>query len=316
METKQTKRLAGLSITFAATLVAAPAMANQCETVRFSDVGWTDITATTAATTLVLQGMGYKTDIQLLSVPVTYTSLANGDIDVFLGNWMPTMEADIAKYRDAGTVETIHRNLEGAKYTLAVPKYAFEGGVKTFADIAKFEDQLKGRIYGIEPGNDGNRLIQDMIDSDAFGLKGFQLVESSEAGMLSQVKRAVRRDQWIVFLGWAPHPMNSNFELAYLDGGDEYFGPNYGGANVYTNVRQNYTSECPNVGKLLTNLTFSLPMENEIMDGILNDGVKPDVAAKEWLQSNPDALTAWLDGVKTVDGKDALPAVKAHLNIQ
>ncbi|CZF86608.1 choline ABC transporter substrate-binding protein [Grimontia marina] len=316
MENKQTKRLAGLSITLAAGLTAIPAMASQCETVRFSDVGWTDITATTAATALVLQGMGYNTDIQLLSVPVTYTSLANGDIDVFLGNWMPTMEGDIAKYREAGTVETIGMNLEGAKYTLAVPKYAFEGGVKNFADIAKFEDNFKGRIYGIEPGNDGNRLIQDMIDANAFGLKEFELVESSEAGMLSQVKRAVRRDQWIVFLGWAPHPMNSNFELEYLDGGDDYFGPNYGGANVYTNVRKNYTTECPNVGKLLTNLKFTLPMENEIMNGILNDGEKPEVAAKEWLQGNPEVLTAWLDGVKTQDGKDALPAVKAHLNIQ
>ncbi|MDD1779927.1 choline ABC transporter substrate-binding protein [Enterovibrio sp. ZSDZ35] len=316
MDKIQTQRLTGISLTLAASLLAAPAFANQCETVRFSDVGWTDITATTAATTLVLQGMGYETDIQLLSVPVTYTSLANGDIDVFLGNWMPTMEGDIAKYRDAGTVETIGMNLEGAKYTLAVPKYAFEGGVKNFADIAKFEDNFKGRIYGIEPGNDGNRLIQDMIDSDAFGLKGFDLVESSEAGMLSQVKRAVRRDQWIVFLGWAPHPMNSNFELEYLAGGDDYFGPNFGGANVYTNVRQNYTTECPNVGKLLTNLKFSLPMENEIMNGILNDGVKPSVAAKEWLQGNPEVLTVWLEGVKTQDGKDALPAVKAHLKIQ
>ncbi|SFP01708.1 glycine betaine/proline transport system substrate-binding protein [Enterovibrio norvegicus DSM 15893] len=316
MDNKQTKRLTGLSLALAATMAAAPAMASQCDVVRFSDVGWTDITATTAATTLVLQGMGYKTDIQLLSVPVTYTSLANGDIDVFLGNWMPTMEGDIAKYRDAGTVETVNMNLEGAKYTLAVPKYAFEGGVQSFEDIAKHEDKFKGRIYGIEPGNDGNRLIQDMIDADAFGLEGFNLVESSEAGMLSQVKRAVRRDQWIVFLGWAPHPMNSNFELEYLAGGDDYFGPNYGGANVFTNVRKNYLSECPNVGKLLTNQKFSLAMENDIMNGILNDGDKPEIAAQEWLQANPDVLNAWLDGVKTADGKDALAAVKAHLDIQ
>jgi glycine betaine/proline transport system substrate-binding protein len=88
-------------------------------TVTFSDVGWTDITATTAATTVVLEALGYETDIKVLSVPVTYTSLAEGDIDVFLGNWMPTMEADIAPYREAGTVDTVRANLEGAKYTLA-----------------------------------------------------------------------------------------------------------------------------------------------------------------------------------------------------
>ena len=30
------------------------------------------------------------------------------------------MEADIAPYREDGTVETVRANLEGAKYTLAV----------------------------------------------------------------------------------------------------------------------------------------------------------------------------------------------------
>ncbi len=214
-------------------LSATSALAAQCDTVRFSDVGWTDITATTAITSEVLKGLGYQTSTQLLSVPVTYSSMANKDIDVFLGNWMPTMEADIAKYEQNGSVETVRANLEGAKYTLAVPKYVYDAGVKTFADIAKNKDKFRGRIYGIEPGNDGNRLIQDMIDKNAFALQGFSLVESSEAGMMSQVKRSVNRKQWIAFLGWAPHPMNSNFEMAYLDGGDDYFGPNYGGASVY-----------------------------------------------------------------------------------
>lgn len=74
---------------------AAPAFA-QCDEVTFSDVGWTDITATTAATTVILDALGYETDIKVLSVPVTYTSMAEGDIDIFLGNWMPTMEGDIA----------------------------------------------------------------------------------------------------------------------------------------------------------------------------------------------------------------------------
>ena len=293
--------------------VATGAYANQCETVRFADVGWTDITATTAVTSELLKGLGYKTKTDLLSVPVTYSSMANGDIDVFLGNWMPTMEGDIAKYREAGTVETVRANLEGAKYTLAVPKYVYDAGVKSFADLAKNADKFKDRIYGIEPGNDGNRLIQDMIDSDAFGLKDFSLVESSEAGMVSQVSRAVRRNQWIVYLGWAPHPMNSNVEMEYLSGGDDFFGPNYGGANVYTNVRQDYLSECQNVGQLLKNLEFSLEMENKLMEAILNQKQKPAKAAQEWLNANPQQFEAWLEGVKTLDGKDAKQAITSYL---
>ena len=158
------------------------ASAASCDTVRFSDVGWTDITATTAATTEVLKGLGYKTDIKILSVPVTYEALKNKDIDVFLGNWMPTMEANIKPYLADKTVESVRANLEGAKYTLAVPAYLYDEGLKSFADIAKFKDQLDGKIYGIEPGNDGNRLILDMIKKNAFGLKGFELVEILRAG--------------------------------------------------------------------------------------------------------------------------------------
>jgi len=296
-------------------LPAQSLQANQCDTVRFSDVGWTDITATTATTSVVLESMGYKTKTQLLSVPVTYKSIENNDIDVFLGNWMPTMEGDIKAYREKGTVETIHKNLDGAKYTLAVPKYVYDGGVKSFADIAKFADKFDQKIYGIEPGNDGNRLIQDMIDQGAFGLKEFSVVESSEAGMLSQVKRKKRRDQWIVFLGWEPHPMNANFELMYLEGGDDFFGPNLGGATVHTNVRKGYLEECSNVGKLLTNLTFTLQMENEVMSAILDEGKKPNDAAKAWLKNNVQVLDQWLSGVKTIDGKPALEAVKAKLGL-
>ncbi len=292
---------------------AQAADSEACKAVRFSDVGWTDITATTATATVVLKALGYEPVTQVLSVPVTYSSLKNGDIDVFLGNWMPTMEADIKPYREDGSVESIGANLEGAKYTLAVPKYTYEAGVKTFEDIAKFKDQLDGKIYGIEPGNDGNRLILDMIEKDTFGLKGFEVVESSEAGMLSAVAKAARKKEHLVFLGWEPHPMNANFEMAYLEGGDDVFGPNLGGATVHTNVRKGYVGECPNAGKLVSNLKFTLQMENEIMGAILNDGTDPEKAATNWLKANPGVMDAWLDGVTTFDGGDAMAAAKSAL---
>ncbi|MBC3621617.1 choline ABC transporter substrate-binding protein [Vibrio metschnikovii] len=289
------------------------AYANQCQTVRFADVGWTDITATTAVASEILQGLGYQTRTQLLSVPVTYSSMANGDIDVFLGNWMPTMEADIARYREAGTVETVRANLEGAKYTLAVPRYVYDAGVTSFADLAKHRDNFRQRIFGLEPGNDGNRTLLSMIEDNAYGLENFTIVESSEAGMVSQVQRSVRRQQWIAFLGWEPHPMNSNIDMVYLSGGDDYFGPNYGGASVHTNVRQNYLSECPNVGQLLTNLEFNLTMESELMDAILNQNQPPAQAAQDWLRENPNTLKQWLESVTTVDGQPALVAVSDYL---
>ncbi len=302
----------------ALTLGAATASAAEpasCSTVHFADVGWTDITSTTATASVLLKAIGYDTDIKVLAVPVTYQSLKNKDIDVFLGNWMPSMAENIKPFAADKSVETVRPNLEGAKYTLATNEKGAELGIKDFKDIAAHKADLDGKIYGIEPGNDGNRLIIDMVDKNTFGLKGFEVVESSEQGMLAQVSRADKEGKPIIFLGWAPHPMNSTYKMTYLSGGDDIFGPNYGGATVYTNVRAGYLQECPNVGAFIKNLVFTLPMENEIMGKILNDGKDPEVAATEWLKANPAAVTPWLAGVTTKDGGDAMAAVKAKLGL-
>lgn len=312
---RSTMRAAALLTAVGAAWPAFAQDAAECETVRLSDVGWTDITATTAVTARLLDGLGYEPDVKILSVPVTFASLANNDLDVFLGNWMPTQGEQIDEYVEDGSIERVQTNLEGAKYTLAVPKYLYEAGLQDFADIAEFGDQLDHKIYGIEPGNDGNQKILNMIEADQFGLGDFELVASSEQGMLSQVTRATRSDDPIVFLGWAPHPMNSNYELEYLSGGDEFFGPDYGGATVYTVTRQGYSEACPNMGNFLQNLVFDLDMENEVMGLILDEGMDPQAAAEEWLKANPDRLDAWLEGVTTFTGEPGLPAVKEALGI-
>jgi glycine betaine/proline transport system substrate-binding protein len=294
-------------VTFA---LAGSAFAEGCDKVIFSDVGWTDITATTAAASLVLNALGYETETKLLSVPVTYTGLAGGDVDVFLGNWMPTMEADLAPYRDAKTVDTVAENLKGTQYTLATNAAGAALGIKSFADLAANKDALEGKIYGIEPGNDGNRLILDRITANDYDMGGFELVESSEQGMLAQATSLNGDGKPVVFLGWAPHPMNAAMELTYLTGGEEWFGAE---GSVFTNTRAGYVTECPNTGKLLTNMVFSLEMENAVMGAILNDGADATEAAKAWLAANPAMYEAWLDGVTTKDGGDAKAAVAAAL---
>ncbi|MGV3550022.1 choline ABC transporter substrate-binding protein [Rhizobium sp.] len=301
-----------LSLSAAAAFAAEP---ESCGTVKFADVGWSDIAATTGTASVILKALGYETDVKVLSVPVTYQSMANKDIDVFLGNWMPTMEADLKPFRDAKTVDVLDANLEGAKYTLTTNEAGAALGIKDFADIAKNKDALDNKIYGIEPGNDGNRLILGMIEADKFGLKGVELVESSEQGMLAQAAKLNADNKPIVFLGWEPHPMNANFKLTYLTGGDEVFGPNLGGATIYTNTRAGYTSECSNVGAFLKNLKFSLQMENEVMKSIIDEGDQPEAAATKWLKANPTAFEPWLKGVTTKDGGDAVAAVKSELGL-
>jgi glycine betaine/proline transport system substrate-binding protein len=256
----------------------------------------------------ILTELGYKPVITVLSVPVTFESMKNGDIDVFLANWLPSQESMVRPYLDDGSIKLLRANLVGAKYTLAVPDYLYDAGLKDFADIKRFRKELGASIYGIEPGNDGNQLLLDLIKKNEFGLGGFKLVESSEQGMLAQVERAVRARQPVVFLAWAPHPMNTHYRLRYLTGGDASFGPNFGAATVNTLTRKGYAQACPNLGRLLANLSFDVDLENQMMDRILTDKVTTADLAREWVAKRPPQLAIWLKGVKNFDGRPALEA--------
>ncbi len=302
--------VAGLGLAALLSTTAAYAGdAASCKAVRLSDVGWTDIQATTGLASVLLTALGYEPKVIQLSVPVTYASLKNKDLDVFLGNWMPSMTNDIKDYTADGSVETVSQNLAGAGYGIVVPTYVADAGVKTLTDLGKFKDKFNGKIYGIEAGNDGNRIILDMIKNPKDNLAGFELVESSEAGMLTQAEQSMKSNEWIAFLGWTPHPVMGAMKITYLDGmGDSGFGA----ATVHTNVRKGYMSECPNVGKFIANLKFNLDMEGEMMDAILKGG-DANTVASDWLKKHPDAVTPWLNGVTAFDGGDAAAAVKTAL---
>lgn len=289
-----------------ATLASAPlaqaADPTGCDIVRFAEVGWSDLIVTNTVARVLLDELGYRTEVRRLSASETYQALQDGQVDAFLGNWMPSSAADIQPYLDKGTIEVLGPNLEGAKYTLAVTREAWDGGVKSFADLERHKERFKGEIQGLEPGNDGNAHVKKMIADNAFGLGDFRLVESSEARMMSSVRHAQALKQWRVFLGWAPHPMNDQIDLEYLSGGDQYFGPDFGGATVYTNTRAGYSGQCPNAARLLKNLKFSLEMENHLMAAVLAGNTNPRREAKAWLQANPQARAQWLDGVTRRDG--------------
>lgn len=308
------RRMLAFTLLFGCCSWAAQAAdAPQCQKVRIADLGWTDIALTNSTAEVLLDAMGYDAAQTLLGLDVTFMSLKNNEMDVFQGNWRPVQDEQYKSYFEDGSVEVLGVNLEGAKFTLAVPKYVSDAGVKSFGDLARHGDQFGKKIYGIEPGS--NQPLLDMVAANRHGLGGWEIVESSEAAMLAQVKKSVPGKQWIVFLGWAPHPMNLDYEMTYLAGGDVEYGPNFGGATVRTIARKGFTSECPNAAKLFANLVYDLDYENYGMQMVLGEGKTAEDAAREMLKRNPDKLATWLDGVTTFDGQSALPAVKSALGL-
>jgi glycine betaine/proline transport system substrate-binding protein len=283
--------------------VSAAAEPLECRNVRFGVVGFSDVAAVTAITSEVLARLGYAPASVNLPVPIIFAALQNRNIDVFLGNWMPAQEADSKPYLANRSVEVVGPNLEKAKFTLAVPQYLYDAGLTDFASIQKFAGPLDSAIYGIEPGAAANRLVLGMIRTNAFGLGHFRLIESSEQGMLAELERAYRTHKPFVFVAWDPHPMNLRFQIQYLSGGDATFGPDFGGATINTVTRSGLTRQCPNLGRLLHNLKFTLRGESEIMAAMLDRHEQPDVAAKEWVGSHADLVGSWLEGVSSFDGR-------------
>jgi glycine betaine/proline transport system substrate-binding protein len=298
---------------FTSALAADPP---SCMQVRMADPGWTDIDATNAMTGVVLKALGYQQSVANLSVPITYQGLKKGQIDVFLGNWMPAQAPLVKPFVDEKSIDVVRPNLSNAKFTLAVPDYVAAAGVHSFADLAKNADKFDSRIYGIEPGAPANQNIRKALADKAFGPGDWKLVESSETGMLTQVERAVRDHKWIVFLAWEPHLMNTKFKLTYLEGGDKYFGPNYGGATVNTVTRTGYEAQCPNIGRLFRQMAFNVDLENGVISDVLQNKTALGTAAADALKRHPDLLKSWLDGVSTASGGSGLEAVQNALGVR
>lgn len=291
--------------------MAAHADPQSCATVRMGQPPWSDIAITDALTSTVLDAIGYKAKPMTLSVPIIYQALQNGQVDLFQGNWMPAQSAFRAKYK--GGYEVLGTNLTGAKFTLAVPDYVAAAGVHDIADLAKFSDKFGEKIYGIDPGAPANKNISAIIADQSYGLKGWQLVASSEAGMLSQVMRAESAHKWIVFLAWEPNEMNVRFKITYLSGGSQYFGPDYGAATVYTLGRPGLGAQCPNLAHLISQVKFDVDAENELLGQVSGGKTQAEPAVRAYLAAHPAVLADWLKGVTTLDGKPALPVVKAAL---
>ena len=314
--TSTMKRFArGLSILCGTALLSTSVLAGDdpsCKAVRMGVVNWTDVIATSGMADVLLNSLGYESKQTSAVQQIIFAGIRDKRLDIFLGYWKPAMDKNIAPFLAANQVKVMDKpSMADAQATLAVPDYV-AAGLKTFADIAKFKDQLGGKIYGIEPGRGANTTIKTMIETNHFGLKDFKLIESGEAGMLAEVQRAVNRKEFVVFVGWTPHPMNINMNISYLTGSEDVYGPNEGAATVSSVTSPDYAERCPNVYRLLENLTFTAAQESQLMVPIMKRQTARDVARK-WLSDHPEDLQRWLAGVSSFDGKDGVAKVQASL---
>lgn len=259
----------------------------------------------------ILTAMGYKAKITHVSWIIGLKGVASGELAADMAIWRPTQNSVVNPMLDSNELTLLGTNIEDALYGIVVPDYVWEAGVHSLGDLAEHAGKFDHKIYGIEAGNDGNDLMQGAIDRNQYGLKDFSLVESSEAGMLSEAGRAIKNKDWVVFLGWRPHWMNIIYDLKYLEDPELLWG---GGSTVNTVVRPDYIDEQPNVARFLKQIKIPSEDQSQWIYDYGYEGEDSKQVAHRWLEDNLNLVESWLDGVTTEDGSTAaIDALKQAL---
>ena len=301
-----------LSLVFGLVVFTGPAWAG--DKVKFGYVDWPGVTVKTAVAARILNLLDYETDMLGLSVPVVFKGLSSGDLDLFLGGWLPTMKTIADKYFGDGSIMAVTVNLDETIYTLAVPKYAWDAGCKSHADLNKFADKFGKKIIGIEPGNDGNKIVLDMIAQNTYDLKGWRLIEGSTEAMMIAVGAAFKKKEWVCWLGWSPHWMNLAYDIKYLEDPENQWGSEP--EVVKTLAHAGFDRDNPNLFKFFTQFRVTPEIQGEWIDQYSRQKKDPEAVADEWIRNNLGIVDQWVYGVTDAGGKRrARNAIRAALNM-
>lgn len=282
-------------------------------TLDFGVPAWPGITVKTEIAERLLAPLGYDVASHELGLQVIYQGLESGDIDVFLGGWMPAQREMFEPRKESGAIVSVANNVDGAQMTLAVPAYTFEQGVQSFADLDANRELFDGRIHGFGAGSAASEILQEAIEEDVWGLGDWRLVDTSEVGMLSAVRDAISRDEAIVWVGWTPHWMNLEMPMRYLDDPENLFGENNGESDVLTVMRGDFAEARPGLVTFFEQFTFTAEEQSWMIQEFGRQERDAGEVADEWIRDNAERVQEMLGGFTSLDGEPAWDVVSNDL---
>lgn len=305
--------LAPVLLTLPLTLGLAHQAHSDDATLNFGVPAWPGITVKNEIASQLLSPLGYETHSHEVGLQIIYQGLKSGDLDVFLGGWLPAQNPLYTPLNKQGAITTVANNVDGAQMTLAVPEYLYEQGIQSFADLDANRDRFDGKIYSFGAGSAASEILDKAIDEDAWGLGDWELVDTSVVGMLSAASDAISHEAPIVWVGWTPHWMNLELEMRFLEDPENLFGENNGESQVLTLVRTSYADAHPNLVNFFEGFIFSAEEQSWMIDEFGQKDRRPEKVAQEWIRKHPERVEAMLEGVTSRNGEPAWPTVKASL---
>ncbi len=246
--------------------------------------GWAEGVAMTYVTQEVFREKGYTVKLQKAAVDLIFASLSNGDTDAFMDTWLPvTHGSKVKKFTDK--IESLGVNYDNAKIGLVVPQYVTINSIEELnANAKKFDN----RIVGIEKGA-GITAKTDVAVKE-YRLK-LEHMNSSSVAMLSELKKAIDKKEWIVVAGWAPHWKFGRYDLKFLDDPKGVYGS---AERIETYARKGFKEEDAFAAKYFANFHLD---DKQMADLLLKmeDSDSKEAAAKQWVSENKTLVDSWID---------------------
>lgn len=254
------------------------------KTVNIGYVNWAEDVAVSNLWKVLLEEKGYKVNLTSLDVAPLFLGLNQKNLDVFMDAWLPiTHQAYWEKYKNNLDDYGIWYESK-AKVGLVVPNYVDFNSVE---DLNANKDKFNGKIVGIDPGAGIMKAsAQAVKDYDL----NYEVVQSSEAAMLTALDKAYRAKEPIVITGWSPHWMFAKYDLKYLEDPKKVYG---NAEEIHTLANKEFTQKNPEVANMLKSFKLN---DQQIgnLESLINQGMKPEEAAKKWITDNRELVDSWM----------------------
>ncbi|KAF6690448.1 MULTISPECIES: glycine betaine ABC transporter substrate-binding protein [Pseudomonas] len=277
------RRLLGAAATLVVAMSSTLASADS-KTLSIGYVdGWSDSVATThVAAEVIKEKLGYDVKLQAVATGIMWQGVATGKLDAMLSAWLPVTHGEYwAKNKDK--VVDYGPNFKDAKIGLIVPEYV---KAKSIEDL-KTDTTFKNKIVGIDAGSGVMLKTDEAIKQ--YGLD-YKLQASSGAAMIAELTRAEDKQESIAVTGWVPHWMFAKWKLRFLEDPKGV----YGAAETVNSIgSKGLEAKAPEVAAFLKKFQWASKDEiGEVMLAI-QEGAKPDAAAKDWVAKHPERVAEW-----------------------
>lgn len=262
------------------------------EPVRIGVPPWQGAEVKSAVVAEILRRAGYQVELSSAAAPLVFQELAQGRLEFNLSAWVPGQDEAFGPHVEAGRIVVIGENLTGASTGLAIPAALAPDGLDSLEDLDRYADDLQQTVFCIEPGSGAMAVLEQARDEDIYGLQDWRALASSTEGMLTQVRRSIRRGNPLVFCAWRPHWMNVAFDLHYLDDPLEHWGgPD--GTRVYTLGRHDLADDYPALVAFLERFRVNAAVQSDWIHAYAVEERRPEEIARAWIDAHADQVDAW-----------------------